>query len=78
MPIKSLVKRIIYGHKVDSKRYIDYLRSKGMEIGEDVTIYAPTKTMTLFPVFGWGGASTAVRSGTGVISLPRPNVAVRG
>lgn len=52
MSINSLIKRIIHGHRVDSKRYINYLRSKGMEIGEDVTIYAPTKT-TIDECYPW-------------------------
>ena len=45
MSVKDFARRIIHGHRYDSKRYVDYLRSKGMAIGEDVTVYAPTKTM---------------------------------
>ena len=40
--IKSLVKKLVLGHKADSQRYISYLRSIGMDIGEDVVIYTPT------------------------------------
>lgn len=52
MSIKSFVKRILHGHRVDSKRYVEYLRRKGMAIGEDVTIYAPTKT-TIDECYPW-------------------------
>lgn len=52
MPIKDLFKGVLYRHRADSKRYIDYLRSKGMTIGEDVTIYAPTKT-TIDECYPW-------------------------
>lgn len=37
--IKKLAKKLLYGAKAESETYIDYLRSMGMEIGEDVTIY---------------------------------------
>lgn len=44
MGIKDLLKKIIYGAKANSETYIDYLRSKGMRIGDNTTIYVPTKT----------------------------------
>ena len=42
--IKQIVKNIVWGHKASSDKYIKYLRKVGIEIGEDVMIYAPTKT----------------------------------
>lgn len=44
MNIKDFLKTIIYGSKANSDSYIDYLRSKGMSIGNNTTIYVPTKT----------------------------------
>lgn len=43
MKIKKILKKLIYGHKADSSTYVLWLKSKGMRIGENVTIYAPTK-----------------------------------
>lgn len=43
--LKELAKRIIYRHKANSEQYIRYLRKIGVSVGEDVTIYAPTKTV---------------------------------
>lgn len=44
MSIKNVFRRLVYGNKSDSKTYIEYLRSLGMKIGEETTIYVPTKT----------------------------------
>ena len=43
--LKSILKEIIYREKATSKTYIEYLRKKGIQIGEDCTIYAPNKTI---------------------------------
>jgi len=45
MFIKELVKRIAWGKRYSSETYIAYLRSRGIKIGKDVTIYVPTKTV---------------------------------
>ena len=45
MRIKEIIKKIILGKRADSDSYVAYLRSKGMIIGEDCTIYVPTKTL---------------------------------
>lgn len=42
--IKNICKKIIYGDKATSSSYIKYLRNLGMKIGEETTIYVPTKT----------------------------------
>lgn len=42
--IKALLKRIVYGKKSNSSLFCNYLREIGCSIGEDVTIYEPTKT----------------------------------
>ena len=42
--LKQLVKNVIWGYKASSERYVAHLRKIGVRIGEDVTIYAPTKT----------------------------------
>lgn len=43
--IKKLAKKIIEGNRASSEDYISHLRKIGMIIGEDVTIYAPSKTL---------------------------------
>ena len=42
--INKILIKLLYGNKADSKTYIEYLRSLGMKIGEETTIYVPTKT----------------------------------
>lgn len=42
--INRIIRKLIYGHKSDSKTYIEYLRGLGMKIGDESTIYVPTKT----------------------------------
>lgn len=43
--MKEIAKRLIRREKYSSESYIEYLRRIGMTIGEDVTIYAPTKVI---------------------------------
>lgn len=43
--MRALLKKLIYKEKSDSVNYVNYLRSKGVRIGEDCTIYVPTKTL---------------------------------
>lgn len=43
--LKNFLKKFIYREKATSETYIQYLRKKGMLIGEDCTIYAPNKTV---------------------------------
>lgn len=38
MSIKKIIKKIIYKEKADPESYINYLRSKGMKIGENLLI----------------------------------------
>ena len=45
MFLKNFAKKLIYKEKSSSDTYISYLREKGMKIGEDCIIYAPTKTL---------------------------------
>lgn len=42
MGLKDRIRKFAYGPKASSDAYIDYLRSLGMVIGEDVRIYSPT------------------------------------
>jgi carbonic anhydrase/acetyltransferase-like protein (isoleucine patch superfamily) len=44
MKFLDLFKRIIYRHKANSSTYVKHLKDLGVSIGEDVTIYVPTKT----------------------------------
>jgi acetyltransferase-like isoleucine patch superfamily enzyme len=44
MGLKELAKKLAYGPKATSDSYIVWLRSKGMVIGDNCAIYAPTKT----------------------------------
>lgn len=41
MSVKKIIKKIIFGNRSDSDTYINYLRSRGMIIGERVNIYEP-------------------------------------
>lgn len=43
--IKQFLKKLIYGPRADSDRYIRYLRSLGVRIGKDCIIYVPSKTL---------------------------------
>lgn len=42
--INRIIRKLIYGHKASSETYIKYLRTIGMKIGDESTIYVPTKT----------------------------------
>lgn len=44
MKIREFVRRLVWCEKVSSDAYVQYLRSKGVRIGQDVTIYVPQKT----------------------------------
>lgn len=44
MGIRDFVRKIVLKEKSSSESYVAYLRSKGMAVGEDVTIYVPQKT----------------------------------
>jgi len=43
--LKSLIKRALFGAKASSETYIAELKRIGVSIGEDVTIYVPSKTL---------------------------------
>lgn len=43
--IKETVRRMLYGPKADSERYIAHLRKIGVLVGENVRFYTPTKTI---------------------------------
>ena len=45
MLIKEIYRKLRFGHKATSEDYVNYLRSLGMSIGEDVFFYAPLKTL---------------------------------
>lgn len=42
--MKNIIKKLVLREKYNSDTYISYLRKKGVTIGEDCTIYAPSKT----------------------------------
>ena len=42
--LKKILKKIIFREKASSEDYVSWLRKHGVKIGEDVSIYAPTKT----------------------------------
>lgn len=52
MIIKEMVKRIVMGKRYSSDTFIKYLRNRGVEIGEDVTIFVPSKT-TVDEIYPW-------------------------
>ncbi|MGL4731217.1 MAG: DapH/DapD/GlmU-related protein [Clostridium sp.] len=39
--MKLLLKKVVYKNRASSETYINYLRKKGMSIGENTTIFAP-------------------------------------
>lgn len=41
MSIKSIYKKVLYGYKSSSQSYINYLRKKGVTIGDNVSFYEP-------------------------------------
>ena len=41
--LKKIIRKIMFKNKASGREYISYLRQKGMTIGEDVILYAPTK-----------------------------------
>lgn len=43
--LKEWVKKILLGKRYSSKSYINYLRSIGVEIGDNCVIYVPSKTL---------------------------------
>lgn len=43
--VKDVLKKLIFREKATSETYIQYLRKKGMKIGEDCTIYSPRNTV---------------------------------
>lgn len=42
--MKNIFRKLIYGYKADSNSCIKHLKEAGVKIGDDVIIYAPTKT----------------------------------
>lgn len=43
--IKKLIRRLIYKENASSETLVKWLREHGAEIGDDVTVYAPNKTV---------------------------------
>lgn len=43
--VRNLLKKIVLGYKYDSDSYIRWLKKQGAIIGDNTTIYAPTKTL---------------------------------
>ena len=68
--IKSVIRRLVFGNKADSKAYIKYLRGLGMKIGEETTIYVPTKTQIDTTAIG-GLHQTVLRSKTDAMRSER-------
>lgn len=42
--MKNIFRKLIHGYKADSNSCIKHLKEAGVKIGDDVIIYAPTKT----------------------------------
>lgn len=42
--IRKTVRNLILGEKADSRRYVDFLRKKGVKVGEHVRFYSPLHT----------------------------------
>ena len=45
MGLREVLKKLVYGVKYSSESYINYLRGIGVTIGDDCTIYVPSKTL---------------------------------
>ena len=45
MEIKEKIKKLVFGKRYSSETYIKYLRKIGVQIGKDVDIYVPSKTL---------------------------------
>ena len=45
MSLRNIVKKIVMGKRYSSDSYIDYLRNIGIKIGDDCTIFVPSKTL---------------------------------
>ena len=43
--LKSLARELVFGAKANPRTYIERLKEMGVVIGEDVSIYVPTKTL---------------------------------
>jgi len=43
--IRKKIRQAVFGNKASSETYVKQLRTLGAEIGDDVTIYVPTKTV---------------------------------
>ncbi len=50
--IKELLKKVVYGNEADSESFISYLRKIGVSVGENVSIYVPSKT-TIDVCYPW-------------------------
>ena len=44
MNLKKIIKRKLFGFKSDSESYVNYLKSKGVQVGKGVQIYRPFNT----------------------------------
>ena len=45
MSLRNIIKRLIFKEKADAETYVNYLRGRGMRIGERVRIYEPRSTV---------------------------------
>lgn len=43
--IKRIVKKILFGYKSSQETYVEYLKKKGVKIGENVEIFSPRETV---------------------------------
>ena len=43
--LRGLIRKLIYKENASSRTLVEYLRGRGASIGDDVTIYAPNKTV---------------------------------
>ena len=42
--LKQLINKIIFGHRATSESYVKYLKSIGVDCGENITIFVPHHT----------------------------------
>jgi len=68
--LKSIIKKVIYRHKYDSKSYAAWLSAKGCKIGNNVNFYAPNDIFidTTRPYFIEIGNNVQITKGVSILT----------
>ena len=74
--IKRIIRKIIYKENAFSDTLLEYLRKHGAQIGDDVTVYAPNKTLidkTTPYLLKIGNHVRITEGGFQNLKIPHPN-----